>query len=123
MVKGKWEMAEVQTLKKFLLFFFFLGGATQISFFAYYMPPPPLRSDYLLAIWGPFRSVSLLTMLEHPSSGSPHTIWGPSDQFTCLLQRPLRSDSLLAIWGSLQISFFVYYMGTPSCQFLRLLDR
>ena len=109
-----------------------IWGPPQISFFTKYMGPPP--SDYFLRFLyvAPFRLVSSLT------------IWGPSDQFLCILfggppqisffsyyMGPLRSAFLHTIYGAPsdqslrilyggggpQISFFAYYMGAPEISF------
>ena len=130
-----------------ITFFAYYNRAPQISFFLYNMgsplrsvslfticPPPPsdqflcmlyggpphilvvsqniwggpLRSVSPLTIWGPLRLVSLLTIWGPLISVSVHTFWGPlSDNF--FYMEPL------------QISFFTYYMGSPSDQFLHIL--
>ena len=91
-------------------FFACYRGATSHLGFFHKIYGGPLRSVSPLTIWGPLRSVSV------------HTFWEPfSDQFFLLLYgAPLRSVFSLTM-GPPQISFFAYYMGGPSDQFLRLL--
>ena len=91
-------------------FFACYRGATSHLGFFHKIYGGPLRSVSPLTIWGPLRSVSV------------HTFWEPfSDQFFLLQYgAPLRPVFSLTM-GPPQISFFVYYMGGPSDQFLRLL--
>ena len=65
-------------------------GPPQVSFFAYNMGP--FRSVSVHTIWGP----SQISVFSY------YSIWGPTDQFLCLL------------YGDLpEISFFAYYMRAP----------
>ena len=111
-----------------------------------HMPPPPPRSVVLLTMWGPLSDQFLRSLHVYAGTsgqflcilyGSPSNLFlciryggrAPSDQFLCLLYGsypppPLRSVSLRSMHISPpppQISFFAYYMGAPSDQFLRIL--
>ena len=83
-------------------------GAPRISFFAAIWEGP---SEYFLRLlnWAPWDQFLCIPWgALRPVSST--TVWGPP-----------RSVSSLTMWGPPQVFFFVYYMGTPSDQFLRLL--
>ena len=97
---------------------YYIWGPLQINFFAYYRGAF-LRSISLLFMRAP--SGQSLHILYGGSlrSVSSHTIWGPLDQFLCILYGPpsdqflcilymgvLRSVLCLMKWGSLPVSFF-----------------
>ena len=101
-------------------------------FLAYYMGAPsdqflrkeyggPLRSVssllwrppyiiFLHTIWDPLRSVSLHAILRPPAHFLRLLYGSPLDQFILIQYR-----------GPFQISFFIYYLGSPSDQFLCIL--
>ena len=88
-------------------FFAYYMGAPQISFFAYRSP-----SDLFLCIWGPHRSVALLTIY-----GAPFQV----SFFAHYMGAPQISFFAYYMYGAPSTCFFAYDMGAPSDQFLCLL--
>ena len=93
-----------------------IWGPPQISLSAYYMGP--LRLVSLLTIWGP--SDQFFCILCGGPSQLDHfflLLYGaPSDQFLCILYGDPRSDQFLRLlyaWGPSEISLFAYYLRAP----------
>ena len=93
-----------------------IWGPPQISSSAYYMGP--LRLVSLLTIWGP--SDQFLCILFGGPSQLDHfflLLYGaPSDQFLRILYGDPRPDQFLRLlyaWGPSEISLFAYYMRAP----------